>query len=82
MHAGYVQYNVVAKKLDRRLAALGATPLTALGLGDDQHPAGYEAALDPWAAQLWAALLLRHPLPPSMPEAGRTFSHLPTSPRA
>lgn len=34
--SGYVQYNVVAKKLDRRLDQLGARRLLEKGLGDDQ----------------------------------------------
>lgn len=34
--SGYVQYNVVAKKLDRRLQQLGGIRLIAKGLGDDQ----------------------------------------------
>lgn len=47
---------VVAKKLDRRLQGLGASPLLERGLGDDQHASGYEAALDPWLLALWPAL--------------------------
>jgi sulfite reductase alpha subunit-like flavoprotein len=34
--SGYVQFNVVAKKLDRRLEQLGGTRLIDKGLGDDQ----------------------------------------------
>ena len=34
--SGYVDYNVVAKKLDRRLEQLGARRLLPKGLGDDQ----------------------------------------------
>lgn len=34
--SGYLHFNVVAKKLDRRLDALGARKLLPLGLGDDQ----------------------------------------------
>ena len=45
---------MVAKKLDRRLANLGAKEIIARGLGDDQHPWGYEAALDPWLQNFWA----------------------------
>ena len=48
----------MAKKLDRRLAALGAAVVCERGLGDDQHPNGYEAALDPWLRKLWAQLRL------------------------
>ncbi|MCO5554490.1 hypothetical protein L7F22_008019 [Adiantum nelumboides] len=39
--SGYLQYNVVAKKLDRRLSDLGGTPIIERGLGDDQHPSGF-----------------------------------------
>lgn len=38
--SGYLKYNIVAKKLDRRLLDLGARPLVPRGLGDDQHPSG------------------------------------------
>ncbi|KAK9790549.1 hypothetical protein WJX73_010811 [Symbiochloris irregularis] len=54
--SGYQQYNTVAKKLDRRLAALGSAALLERGLGDDQHFSGYDSALFPWLEQLWAAL--------------------------
>lgn len=33
-------FQVAAKKLDRRLLDLGASPLLPRGLGDDQHPSG------------------------------------------
>ena len=66
--AGYVNYNTVAKKLDRRLAALGASAVCERGLGDDQHPNGYEAALDPWLRKLWSQLRSRYPLPPGVSE--------------
>ena len=68
--AGYQKYNVVAKKLDRRLAALGAAAVVERGLGDDQHPSGYEAALDPWLASLWTALRRVQPLAPGLTEVG------------
>ncbi|GBF88274.1 hypothetical protein Rsub_00986 [Raphidocelis subcapitata] len=61
--SAYVKFNAAAKKLDRRLEALGATPLIERGLGDDQHPGGYEAALDPWLESLWHALRAALPLP-------------------
>lgn len=32
----------VAKKLDRRISDLGATAVVERGLGDDQHPSGYD----------------------------------------
>ncbi|CAL5225422.1 g8237 [Coccomyxa viridis] len=76
--SGYLHYNVVAKKLARRLQALGASPCTELGLGDDQHPQGYEAALDPWLSSLWSALRSKRPLPPgsSEPAPGDTATLL------
>ena len=52
----YQKYNVAAKKLHRRMRALGAVELVGLGLGDDQHPTGYEATLDPWLDELWRSL--------------------------
>lgn len=54
--SGYQKYNFVAKKLDKRLADLGAISIIEKGLGDDQHPSGYEAALDPWMSSLWSLL--------------------------
>ncbi|KAL0028461.1 hypothetical protein WJX77_008059 [Trebouxia sp. C0004] len=60
--SGYQNYNTVAKKLDRRLTALGASVICERGLGDDQHPNGYEAALDPWLQKLWSQLRAKHPL--------------------
>ncbi len=67
--SAYAKYNIVAKMLHRRLEALGAAPLAALGLGDDQHRAGYDAALDPWLAALWPALrAAAGPLPRGLAE--------------
>ena len=40
--SGYPKYNVTAKKLDRRLEALGARRLVPLGLGDDQARAAVQ----------------------------------------
>ncbi|XVE59777.1 hypothetical protein DITRI_Ditri05aG0074300 [Diplodiscus trichospermus] len=54
--SGYQKYNFVAKKLDKRLSDLGATAVVERGFGDDQHPSGYEAALDPWMSSLWRRL--------------------------
>lgn len=61
--AGYQNYNTVAKKLDKRLTALGASAVCERGLGDDQHPNGYEAGLDPWLRKFWSELNLLYPLP-------------------
>ncbi|KAF0919056.1 hypothetical protein E2562_028278 [Oryza meyeriana var. granulata] len=54
--SGYQKYNFPAKKLDRRLLHLGAEPIIQVGLGDDQHPSGYEGALDHWLLSLWESL--------------------------
>ncbi|KAJ4780650.1 NADPH-dependent diflavin oxidoreductase 1 [Rhynchospora pubera] len=54
--SGYQKYNFAAKKLDKRLQDLGAKPIIEKGLGDDQHPSGYEGALDPWLMSLWKTL--------------------------
>ncbi|KAJ8775393.1 hypothetical protein K2173_023158 [Erythroxylum novogranatense] len=54
--SSYQKYNFVAKKLDRRLSDLGGVAIIEKGLGDDQHPSGYEGALDPWMSSLWPVL--------------------------
>lgn len=59
--SGYQKYNFVAKKLDKRLADLGGTSIIERGLGDDQHPSGYEGALDPWMSSLWSMLYNENP---------------------
>ncbi|KAF8010212.1 hypothetical protein BT93_J0985 [Corymbia citriodora subsp. variegata] len=51
----------VAKKLDKRLSDLGAQAIVERGLGDDQHPSGYEGALDPWLSSLWRMLHQMNP---------------------
>lgn len=69
-----MNYNTVAKKLDRRLLALGATAVCERGLGDDQHPNGYEAALDPWLRSLWTNVRQQHPLSRGITEVSGTQS--------
>ena len=64
--SGYPKYNVTGKKLDRRLLDLGGNPVITRGLGDDQHPSGFEAALDPWLASLWISLRQHVPLAPGL----------------
>ena len=53
--SSYQKYNIVARKFAKRLEQLGGAALVPLGLGDDQHPKGFYAALDPWLRNLWAA---------------------------
>ncbi|KAL3677409.1 hypothetical protein R1sor_027357 [Riccia sorocarpa] len=69
--SGYQKYNMVAKKLDRRLSDLGAKPIVPRGLGDDQHRSGYEGALDPWLVNLWTALRERISLPSGLVEPSK-----------
>ena len=57
--SGYLKYNIMSKLLYRRLNALGASFLLPLGQGDDQHPNGYDAALDLWFPELLRALVQR-----------------------
>lgn len=59
--SGYQKFNFAAKKLDKRLSDLGAAQMLGRGLGDDQHPLGYEGALDPWLLSLWSFLSKTNP---------------------
>ncbi|KAI9085540.1 hypothetical protein K1719_032383 [Acacia pycnantha] len=59
--SAYLKYNFVAKKLDKRLMDLGGRTILERGLGDDQHPSGYEGALDPWTLSLWKMLSVIKP---------------------
>ncbi|CAH1998566.1 unnamed protein product [Acanthoscelides obtectus] len=61
--SSYTKFNFAAKRLYKRLLNLGATAIVELGLGDDQHDLGYDAAADPWMANVWKELLLLYPLP-------------------
>lgn len=61
--SGYPGYNTAAKKLWRRLEALGACLLGDLGLGDGAAPLGPEPALATWADALWPLLRARAPAP-------------------
>ncbi|KAJ1443256.1 Riboflavin synthase-like beta-barrel [Sesbania bispinosa] len=67
--SGYQKYNFVAKKLDKRLMDLGGTAILERGLGDDQHPSGYEGSLDPWLSSLWRMLnMIKPELLPNGPD--------------
>lgn len=61
--SSYVKFNFAAKRLNKRLLQLGGEMLVPLGLGDDQHDLGYDAAVDPWLESLWKKLLSVYPLP-------------------
>ena len=66
--SGYQKFNITAKKLFRRLSSLGARAIQPLGLGDDQHPLGYEAALNPWLQEVWKSMRQMFPLPSYLKE--------------
>jgi len=51
-----VYYNKPGKDLFRVLTNLGAKPLAAVGLGDDQDPDGFQTGYAPWEAQIWQSL--------------------------
>jgi sulfite reductase alpha subunit-like flavoprotein len=61
--SSYAKYNFAAKKLFRRLTQLGALPLLARGDGDDRASDGFDSALEPWCAELFAVLDRQFPLP-------------------
>lgn len=61
--SSYIKFNFAAKRLNKRLQQLGGNMIIPLGLGDDQHDLGYDAATDPWIKNLWNKLLEVHPLP-------------------
>ncbi|EGD77066.1 NADPH dependent diflavin oxidoreductase 1 [Salpingoeca rosetta] len=65
--SSYPKFNFVGKKLFKRLLSLGATPLTPIGLADDQHPLGVDGALMPWIETLLTAIRPLFPQPLSRP---------------
>ena len=50
-------------QLHRRLLQLGGRPLVSVGLADDQHDLGADAAVEPWLAEFWRLALQLWPLP-------------------
>ncbi|XP_014252208.1 NADPH-dependent diflavin oxidoreductase 1 isoform X2 [Cimex lectularius] len=54
--SSFVYFNVVAKRLAKRLKGLSAKPLCPIGLADDQHDLGQDAVLVPWINNLWEVL--------------------------
>lgn len=61
--SSYAKYNFVAKKLNRRLQQLGGRRLIDIGLADDQHDWGADAAIDPWITEMWSELVKHYPVP-------------------
>ncbi|KZV65277.1 riboflavin synthase domain-like protein [Peniophora sp. CONT] len=59
--SAYERFCWPAKRLDRRLEALGATAICERGEGDSQHDHGTDAALDPWINQLTERLVELYP---------------------
>ncbi|CAD6241877.1 GSCOCT00009352001.2-RA-CDS [Cotesia congregata] len=51
--SSYEKYNYAAKKLHKRLLQLGGTSIISIGLADDQHDLGIDAAIDPWIQKLF-----------------------------
>ncbi|KAG0173622.1 hypothetical protein DFQ28_011114 [Apophysomyces sp. BC1034] len=49
-------FNKPGKLIDAKLAALGATRLVDIGLGDDQDEDGYETAFQAWQPEFWKSL--------------------------
>ncbi|CAG5115516.1 unnamed protein product [Candidula unifasciata] len=64
--SSYQKFNVVAKRLQKRLEQLGGHSIFPLGLADDQHDLGVDAVVTPWLADLWKAVLDIYPLPPGV----------------
>lgn len=56
---------------------LGGQMFMPLGLGDDQHDLGYDAAVDPWLELLWANLLNFYPLPQNVEPLERNMTIIP-----
>lgn len=75
--SSYAKYNFAAKRLHKRLLQLGAQMMIPLGLGDDQHDLGYDAAVDPWIDTLWNELLTLYPLPNGIIPLNANIEHQP-----
>jgi len=64
--SSYQKFNVVGKKLQKRLEQLGAKSIVTLGLADDQHDLGVDAVVGPWLSEFWSRAMQRYPLPPDL----------------
>ncbi|KAK6196081.1 hypothetical protein SNE40_001376 [Patella caerulea] len=62
--SSYQKFNVISKKIYKRLLQLGGQPLVPIGLADDQHELGADVVIDPWLKVLWDRILQLFPLPP------------------
>lgn len=51
-----IYYNKPAKDLDRVLGNLGGRRFVDIGLGDDQHPDGFQTGYQEWEPKLWQVL--------------------------
>ncbi|XP_015118831.1 NADPH-dependent diflavin oxidoreductase 1 isoform X2 [Diachasma alloeum] len=54
--SSYEKYNFAAKKLNKRLAQLGAQEIIPIALADDQHDLGIDAIIEPWIKNLWPVI--------------------------
>ncbi|KAH9512454.1 NADPH-dependent diflavin oxidoreductase 1 [Bulinus truncatus] len=61
--SSYQKFNVVAKRLQKRLEQLGGNPLIDLGLADDQHDLGIDGVMGTWLNELWDVVLKWYPMP-------------------
>ena len=61
--SSYAKFNMVARRLYKRLSDIGAEPIFVLGDGNEQHPVGYDGELVPWLEGFWDELLYRYPMP-------------------
>lgn len=55
--SSYRQYNHVARQLNARQIEQGANEIIEIGMGDDQHPQGYDGKLLSWIEELIQELL-------------------------
>jgi pyruvate dehydrogenase (NADP+) len=59
--SSYYFFCEAAKKIETRMMELGATPLLALGTGDDSAEEGLEQGLHDWLDTVWPALHVERP---------------------
>lgn len=61
--SSYQKFNVIAKKLFKRIQQLGGESLVPVGLADDQHDLGPDAVVYPWLNSFWNCVLGLYPIP-------------------